>query len=419
MKWLILFKGGIETQEFFSVELAQEWEKQGFGIYWYDLMLEEESARMLGDFYEAHKEESISAFTFNFNGIAGEEGLYKGGWNFWDYSGIRVVNMVVDHPLYYHRYLAIHPKNYIQICIDKVHVKYMERFFSDVELCDISDYGLKGFVPLGGTKLNKDNSIIRDMDYMPVSERTIDIIFTGNYTPKEILRRNAGNMEQEYIDFYQSIIERIIDSPDETLDYASEMMLRKQFGNISDEEIKMCMPNMMYVDLNVRFHYRALAVAALADAGFKVHICGEGFNYIKCTHPENIISMGGGNSLKCLEFISQSKISLNVMPWFKEGAHDRIFNSMLNGAVVLSDTSEYLEEEFEDGKDLIFYDLKELREYEKGNIAVNELNMVKRVQKLLSDDSLIKEISDNAYARCISAHTWKNRADKIAALFDK
>ena len=26
MKWLILFKGGIETQEFFSVELAQEWE---------------------------------------------------------------------------------------------------------------------------------------------------------------------------------------------------------------------------------------------------------------------------------------------------------------------------------------------------------------------------------------------------------
>ena len=47
MKWLILFKGGIETQEFFSVELAQEWENQGFGIYWYDLMLEEESARML------------------------------------------------------------------------------------------------------------------------------------------------------------------------------------------------------------------------------------------------------------------------------------------------------------------------------------------------------------------------------------
>ena len=107
------------------------------------------------------------------------------------------------------------------------------------------------------------------------------------------------------------------------------------------------------------------------------------------------------------------------MPWFKEGAHDRIFNSMLNGAVVLSDTSEYLEEEFKDGKDLIFYDLNELREYEKGNIAVNELNMVKCVRKLLSDDSLIKEISDNAYARCISAHTWKNRADKIAALFDK
>lgn len=58
--------------------------------------------------------------------------------------------------------------------------------------------------------------------------------------------------------------------------------------------------------------------------------------------------------------ISRSKISVNVMPWFKQGAHDRVFNSMLNGAVCVTDTSGYLKDNFIDGENIIFYNLENI-----------------------------------------------------------
>lgn len=68
-------------------------------------------------------------FTFNFEGIAGEAGLYRDdGWNFWDWAGVKVVNVVVDHPLYYNKYIRKHPEKYIQLDIDEMHVAYMRRF---------------------------------------------------------------------------------------------------------------------------------------------------------------------------------------------------------------------------------------------------------------------------------------------------
>ncbi|MEI3201212.1 MAG: hypothetical protein V8S21_04415 [Lachnospira eligens] len=63
--------------------------------------------------------------------------------------------------------------------------------------------------------------------------------------------------------------------------------------------------------------------------------------------------------------ISQAKISLNVMPWFKKGAHDRVFNTMLNGGVALTDTSLFYENTFADGENVLFYSLEDLRDYEK------------------------------------------------------
>ena len=83
---------------------------------------------------------------------------------------------------------------------------------------------------------------------------------------------------------------------------------------------------------------------------------------MECKHPENIQKGDLLDSLGCLQQISRAKISLNVMPWFKDGAHDRVFNSMLNGAVCLSDGSRYLDECLKDGEDYVKYDLADLAE---------------------------------------------------------
>ena len=52
-------------------------------------------------------------------------------------------------------------------------------------------------------------------------------------------------MEQDYIDFYESALERLIMSPDLTIDELSEMCLKEEFPEITDEQLANCMPPMM------------------------------------------------------------------------------------------------------------------------------------------------------------------------------
>lgn len=407
-KHMIMFKGGVETQEYFSIQLAKTFEKEGFIIYWFDLITCAYSYEMLKRYYERYSGDEFVAFTFNFNGIAGEEGLYPEAADtecFWDANNIQVFNMVVDHPLYYHKYLEIRPKRYIQISIDKNHIKYMRRFFPKINE-GINDDDV--FIPLGGTGINVDNEIIANKKYFAIQERPIDVIFTGNYTPPERFDRYLADMDKYSAAYYKELVEETIKAPCSLFEELNENKLKKELSEeVADNELKLMQPNLMYVDLSVRFHFRARVIAALADRGIKVHTFGAGWDLLKCRHPENIIQAGSVDSRCCLDKIFQSKISVNVMPWFKNGAHDRIFNSMLNGAVCVSDDSLYLRQIFEDNVDICFYSLENVDE------------VAEKVSMLLGDTDKMQSMADKAYEKCISSHTWDVRAGQILNLIKK
>jgi len=385
---LILFKGGVETQEYFSLQLAKTFESMGYDIFFYDLLNDGISYIQLTDFC---KNGNVVMFTFNFNGIAGERYLYnQDSSNFWDDHNIPCYNMVVDHPFYYHQYIENTPKLYYQISIDRFHEAYMKRYFPKI--------GLGGFLPLGGTHLETGEMLI------PIKERPMDIVFTGNYTRPDTFDQFIAHLDQEYIDFYHSILEELIANPSLRLEDLAEHRLKEELGQISDVELKSCYKNMIFIDLSVRFHFRALAVKELVDNGYKVNVFGAGWEALDCKHPENIISAGGVNSVKCLEVISQSKISLNVMPWFKDGAHDRIFNSMLNGAVSLSDDSIYLREQFCDCKDIRFFDLAHM----------DQIPYITR--EILKNDAWMVDMANNAQIKALNNHSWECRAKAIAEI---
>lgn len=221
------------------------------------------------------------------------------------------------------------------------------------------------------------------------------------------------------INFYESVLEYLIENPDVTIDEAAESFLKRELGDISDEEIKLCMPNMMYVDLAVRFHFRELAIRALADSGLTVLTFGDGYEFLECEHPENIIRHGGVSSEVCLREISRAKISLNVMPWFKEGAHDRVFNTMLNGGVALTDKSEFLSRTFKDKENVLFFDLCTLRDYERSNYDLSIVEpMAASIKSLLDNDDKMQSIADAGYSICEEMHTWRERAIEVVKIFD-
>ena len=396
-KCLVMFCGGVETQEFFSYELAKEFDRLGYRIFFYNLMSDELSFRQLKAFVEDARRtgSSIYMLSFNFNGLAGERFLYADdGSVFWDTQDIPCMNIVLDHPFYYHKYIAKLPVRYRQVSIDKNHEAYMKRFFPEIKLA--------GFLPLAGTMLETGEDLI------PWEERPMDIVMTGNYTRPETFDRYIAHLDREYRDFYHEILDVQLANPDKTLEQIAEPMLVRELdgqgsdnGKLSDDDIKSCYANMIFIDLWARFHYRGMAVAELADAGFRVDVFGAGWEALECRCKDNIICHGPGDSKKCLEALAQARVGLNVMPWFKDGAHDRIFNTMLNGAAVLTDVSRYLNQILTDGKDAVFYSLKG----RDGRMS----GLVEGAHRLLNSQYGSK-VAHAGMELALSGHTWAHRA---------
>ncbi len=257
-----------------------------------------------------------------------------------------------------------------------------------------------GFLVLGGTELNEKRDILSDK-FLPVDKRDIDVIFTGNYTPVNSFDRFIAHLDSDYQEFYRGLVRKLIENPEMIVEDAAEEELKNQGIQFTDDELKQIMPNLMFVDLSVRFYFRAEVIARLADSGIKVHTFGAGWDMLECRHPENIITAGNVSSQECLDMISRSKISVNVMPWFKQGAHDRVFNSMLNGAVCVTDTSGYLKDNFIDGENIIFYNLENI------DAAAD------KIKRLLTNHDELEHIAENAYKICAENHKWEMRTNKV------
>ena len=96
-----------------------------------------------------------------------------------------------------------------------------------------------------------------------------------------------------------------------------------------------------------------------------------------------------------------SKIVLNTMTWFKDGSHDRVFNGMLAGAVVVSDSSVYMQEQFVNHKELELFELEE----------IGELPAI--VKDLLGNLPRTQRIADAGWKKAMEFHTWEQRAREI------
>ena len=103
MKKIIVFQNGIETLSYFSKQLALAFEKMGHKVFYFDLEREKEYFEALTKFCRGGDNIVIS---FNFDGLRGEESLYdENGELYWHKMQIPCVNIMVDHPFYYHELL--------------------------------------------------------------------------------------------------------------------------------------------------------------------------------------------------------------------------------------------------------------------------------------------------------------------------
>ena len=389
MKRIVMVIGGVETLEYFSYQMGKTFAKEGYLVFYYDLKDEMTSAKRLRKFIRTGETVLV---TFNFEGLEKEPGVYKEGIGYvWDEYRIPCYNIVVDHPYYYHDRLADLPKEYHHISIDKFQERYFKEFYPE--------YHHLGFLPLAGTELpgEDNNAACSSMQ----DERYMDVIMTGNYTPPSFCEKHIHWINEEYAAFYQGIIDELIAHPHQTVEQAELAACEREMGYTPYDEIRIAMHRMIFIDLYVRNYWRGEAVKALVDAGIKVDVFGKGWEELQCEKPENLHIHPQTTSLACLQHLQHAKVSLNVMPWFKDGAHDRVFNSILNGAVCVSDKSKYLCEELQDGEGICYYELEKIE------------NLPHIVKDLLQNEKKMQDIVEKGFGKVRENHSWDIRAKQI------
>lgn len=387
----MFFVGDIETQGYFSLQIAEAMKQLGHETFIYDLGRAWSSTEKFFRFFEKGNTVLIN---FNFHGMSGEEYfLDENGTMMWDALDIPSYNIVVDHPMYYHHFLEKVPRNYHHISIDRNHEKYMRRFFPEI--------ACSPFLPLAGTELypNKSN--------VPIAYRKYDVMMVGNYCVPQTFEKYITRIDDEYTAFYYGMIDDLLANPWKTVEEVAEAHLKEELEEVPEDELKKVMAALTFIDLYVRYTVRGRAVQELADAGIKVHIFGDGWDLLTCKHEENLILMNNLDSVGCLKKLCQTKISLNVMPWFKDGAHDRIFNTMLNGAVCLTDSSVYLDSILHDGVDSCIYSLENMK-------CLPEI-----AAGLLADPDRMQRIADEGYNLAKAGHTWAHRAEQLHDLIER
>lgn len=385
-----MMEGGVETLAYFSQQMAEALRRMGYAVYFYDLRNEEQSARKLRKFIRVGE---TALVTFNFQGLEKEPGVYRDGVGYvWDAYGIPCYNIAADHPYFYHDRLAELPAGYRHISIDRQHAAYFKRFYPE--------FVHAGFLPLAGTRLADDMPVLSALEK---AGGLPDVLFTGNYTELSFFEPYIHWINEEYAAFYRGIIEELLEYPEQTVEAVALRHCEREMGKEPDAELRIALSKMIFIDLYVRNYWRGKAVCTLVNAGITVDVVGKGWEKLSGVRfPEKLRIHPQTDSLTCLRMLRQAKVSLNVMPWFKDGAHDRVFNSILNGAVCVSDTSRYLCETLKEGEGVCYYRLKQLEE------------LPAKVEFLLRNEEKRRALVQCGNEKIQALHTWEQRARQVA-----
>ena len=154
------------------------------------------------------------------------------------------------------------------------------------------------------------------------------------------------------------------------------------------------------IDTEVRTRRREAFLAALADSGVELHICGDAWephlHRFKDATYHGAVPMTG-----MVELMRQSRVVLNTNGNFGAGAHERPFSAALAGAACFSDVSLYYLGEMKPGEDIELFSWLDLP------------GAMERLRGLAADPERCRRMGLAAKATTLAGHTWDRRVGGI------
>lgn len=299
-------------------------------------------------------------------------------------------NIILDHPGWMENEIKQAPKNYYLLLHDRNYINFASKLYHNIAGCI-------HFPPAG---------MLPDSSFIPMERRIYDISFIGsyrNYRERLGIIRYYDKTYRHMVAHYLKIMRQHPDYPGER---ALEQALKKYNIPYDDAKFIQLFCDMKQAYFCILLYYREKIISTLINAGIKVHVFSESWqNFSLINHP-NLICHPKVDAGESLQIMQNSKISLNIMSWHKDGLTERILNSMLCQSVVLSDQSTALQEQFIDGQDISLFSLE--------NLSV----LPQQVNSLLADNQKLTEMAMNGYRKALANHTWTQRAEQLIELWD-
>lgn len=295
----------------------------------------------------------------------------------------RQITVLYDNPIYHHaRLCTLGSKTTVFSC-DGYYAQYIRETYPGI--------GATGFLPLSGSALTS---------LTPYEERPIDLLFTGSYFDLNQAYETMKGLPASIRNIALALAERLLNDPSLLLWEGLEQIFDECGADLTTDSRTALLSQFGCVDLFLRAAFRDQILQAIVDSGLPIHIYGNGWEKFPGSRKSNFI-WNEGHGDASLAALTQTRLSLNIMPWFRDGIQERNISAMLSGAVSLTDSSRYIEKYFQDGVDIALYSLTDIDRL-PGQIAA-----------LLEDASGSAAIARQGYEKAIRDHTWKCRVRQM------
>lgn len=251
-------------------------------------------------------------------------------------------------------------------------------------------YLAKMFMPWGGYSDHTFEEIIS-------AKRDLEVVYCATYGFENRRTWHDFPIANEIIKILDDIADYLEAYPESV--YRAAQIVLQQRGMEDGFFLRKIQPffQFLFMYIKVRRRMRSLELALKND--LRIDVFGAGWE--NAPFADQLTLHGRVDYDTTLELFARAKIVYQDMAEFNHGGHDRVFTAMLNGAVVVSEYSSYLAQEFNDGEDIFFYDWQ------------NGEQQIRVIHELLADEPKRLSAAVSAYSKADKRHRWENRAQQI------
>jgi hypothetical protein len=383
MKQVLIYLGefAYDLGNVFSTSIAEGFRQNNYEVSFADLRDTNSHAALKNpDSYKKYD------FVFAINGIRPFH--ENKDFRFYRDTGCVFFAFLIDPPLIHYERLMLN--NDIVSSIDRSHTAFLKKYFP----ANAAEFHT---IFHGGSCASPHPIVAQTRKY--------DIMFPGTFASPDECYQQIQNLPAALKDTFQDALDILMATDTVTIFDALEQVMNKCGVNIAENPAVFELFRTYFPVLNrfVRLEKRMQCLKTLDKAGMKVDIWGNNWpdklfkNHI--IHPA--VSLNNINTL-----MNEAKTVLDL-GFYEDGSHERVFTSMLNGALAITLDNAFHREHFSDGQDICLYNYTGFGQ------------LPERLDALLRDDSSRAAIAAAGQVKAQESHTWQNRAEDILRCIDE